>query len=62
VRDQIERAYTEHNIASKHLEDDLKNAATEAEAEAPPAKPAAPPSLINVVLTHLEDHDPDSSP
>ncbi len=32
VKAQVERAYTEHNIASKHLEDELKNAATEAEA------------------------------
>ena len=40
VKDQVERAYTEHNIASKHLEDELKNAATEAEAEAVQAKRA----------------------
>jgi type II restriction enzyme len=33
VKDQVERAYTEHNIVSKHLEDELKDAATEAEAE-----------------------------
>jgi type II restriction enzyme len=33
VKDQVERAYTEHNIASKHLEDEVKNAATEAEAQ-----------------------------
>ena len=32
VKDQVERAYADHNIASKHLEDELKNAATEAEA------------------------------
>ena len=32
VKAQVERAYTEHDIASKHLEDELKNAATEAEA------------------------------
>ena len=34
VKAQVERAYTEHNIASKHLEDELSNAATEAEAQA----------------------------
>ena len=34
IKDQVERAYTEHNIASKHLEDELKSAATEAEADA----------------------------
>ena len=33
VKDQVERAYTEHNIASRHLEDEAKEAATEAEAE-----------------------------
>ena len=33
VKDQVERAYTEHTIATKHLDDELKNAATEA---APP--------------------------
>ena len=32
VKDQVERAYTEHNIVNKHLEDELKNAGTEAEA------------------------------
>ena len=40
VKDQVERAYTEHNIASKHLEDELKNAATEAEGQAVEAKKA----------------------
>lgn len=34
VKAQVERAYTEHNIASKHLEDELRSAATEAEAQA----------------------------
>lgn len=32
VKDQVERAYTEHSIASKHLEDELMHAATEADA------------------------------
>ena len=40
VKDQVERAYAEHNIASKHLEDELKNAATEAEAQVVEAKRA----------------------
>ncbi|MGY2747521.1 DEAD/DEAH box helicase [Arthrobacter sp. UYCu723] len=40
VKDQVERTYTEHNIASKHLEDALKNAATETEAQAVEAKKA----------------------
>lgn len=38
VKDQVERAYAEHNIASKHLDDELKTAATEAEAEVIEAK------------------------
>ena len=40
VKEQVERAYTERNIANKHLEDELKNAATEAEAQAVEAKRA----------------------
>lgn len=40
VKDQVERAYADHTIASKHLEDELKNAATEAEAEVIEAKKA----------------------
>lgn len=32
VKEQVERAYTEHHIASKHLEDELEHAATEADA------------------------------
>lgn len=40
VKDQVERTYSEHNIASKHLEDELKNAATEAEAQIVQAKKA----------------------
>ncbi len=38
VKDEVERAYVEHNIASKHRDDELKNAATEAEAWALQAK------------------------
>ncbi len=38
VKDAVERAYVEHNIASKHLHNELNNAATEAEAEALQAK------------------------
>jgi type II restriction enzyme len=40
VKDQVERAYTDHNIVNKHLENELKNAATEAEAAAIAAKKA----------------------
>ena len=38
VKAQVERAYAEHVIASRHLEDELENAATEAEADAIQAK------------------------
>lgn len=38
IKDQVERAYTDHNIVNKHLEDELKCAATEAEADAVQAK------------------------
>jgi type II restriction enzyme len=34
LKGQVERAYSDHAIAGKHLEDELKNAGTEAEAEA----------------------------
>lgn len=40
VKADVERAYTEHQIASKHLEDALHSAATEGEAEAVHAKKA----------------------
>lgn len=40
VKDQVERAYTEHHIASKHLDDELKSAATEAEAQVVEARKA----------------------
>ncbi|MCP2264411.1 DEAD/DEAH box helicase [Promicromonospora thailandica] len=40
IKDQVERAYTDHNIANKHLEDELKSAATEAEAETVQVKKA----------------------
>ena len=40
VKDQVERAYAEHKIASKHLEDELKSAATEAEGQVIEAKKA----------------------
>jgi len=33
VKNLVERAYAEHNIVSKHLEDELENAATEADAQ-----------------------------
>ncbi len=40
IKDKVERAYTEHNIASKHIDDELTSAATEAEAVQVRAKKA----------------------
>jgi type II restriction enzyme len=40
VRAQVERAYSEHTIAQKHLDDELNDAATEAEAQVVEAKRA----------------------
>ncbi|GAA3510560.1 DEAD/DEAH box helicase [Georgenia daeguensis] len=40
VKAEVERAYTEHEIAKKHLEDEAKEAATEAEAKEVEAKQA----------------------
>lgn len=55
VKDQVERAYSEHNIASKHLEDELKNAATEAEAQVIEAKKAEQDEAFKTnILTIVE--------
>lgn len=55
VKEQVERAYTEHNIANKHLEDELKNAATEAEAQAVEAKKAEQEKAFKTnILTIVE--------
>lgn len=40
VKDQVERVYAEHGIANKHLQDELKDAPTEPEAEAVKARQA----------------------
>lgn len=40
VRAEVERAYTEHEIARRHLEDEAKQAATEADAKAVETKQA----------------------
>lgn len=55
VKDQIERAYTEHNIASKHIEDELKNAATEAEAQAVEAKKAEQEETLRANVLAIVD-------
>lgn len=40
IKNKVERIYADHGITSKHLEDELKDAATEAEAEAVKARQA----------------------
>ena len=60
VKDQVERAYTEHNIASKHLEDELKNAATEAEAQAVEAKKAEQDEAFQANILAIVDETMDS--
>lgn len=56
VKDEVERAYTEYNIATKHLEDELKNAATEAEAQVVEAKKAEQDKAFQEnVLTIVSD-------
>ncbi|WP_401001096.1 DEAD/DEAH box helicase [Agromyces sp. GXQ0307] len=60
VKGQVERAYTEHNIASKHLEDELKNAATEAEAEVVQAKKAEQNEAFQANILAIVDGAMDS--
>ena len=60
VKDQVERAYTEHNIASKHLEDELKNAATEAEAEVVEAKKAEQEQAFKANILAIVEETMDS--
>ncbi len=64
VKDQVERAYTEHTIATKHLEDELKNAATEADADAVQAKKAEQDeafksNILNIVGETMDSIVPD---
>jgi type II restriction enzyme len=64
VKDRVERAYTEHNIAAKHLDDELKNAATEAEADAAQAKKAEhdkafQENILAIVEKTMEEIVPD---
>lgn len=64
VKDQVERAYTEHTIAAKHLEDELKNAATEADADAVQAKKAEQDeafksNILNIVGETMDSIVPD---
>lgn len=60
VKDQVERAYTEHNIARKHLEDELRNAATEAEAEDVEAKKAEQDKAFQEDILTIVSHTMDT--
>jgi type II restriction enzyme len=55
VEDQIARAYTEHKIASKHIEDELKHAATQAEAQAVEAKKAEQDEALKANIMSIVD-------
>ena len=56
VKNRVERAYTEHTIANKHLDDELKNAATQAEAEAVQAKKAEQDEVLKKdILSIVEE-------
>jgi type II restriction enzyme len=64
VKDRVERAYTERNIAAKHLEDEFNNAATEAEAEAVQARKADQDkvfqeSILAIVKETMDEIVPD---
>jgi type II restriction enzyme len=64
VKDRVERAYAEHNIASKHIEDELKTAATEAEAESVQAKKVEQDrvfqeNILAIVNTTMEEIVPE---
>ncbi len=60
VKNQVERAYTEHNIASKHLEDELKNAATEAEAQVIETKKAEQDKAFKTNILAIVEETMDS--
>ena len=55
VKDKVERAYTERHIARKHLEDEMKNAATEADAQVLEARRAEQDEAFKTnILTIVE--------
>lgn len=60
VKDRVERAYTKHNIASKHFEDELKNAATEADADAVQAKKAEQDEAFKANILRIVEGTMDS--
>jgi type II restriction enzyme len=60
VKEQVERAYAEHNIARKHLEDELENAATEAEGQAVEAKRAEQDKAFHANILAIVNQTMDS--
>lgn len=55
LKDRVERAYAEHKIASKHLEDEFKSAATEAEGQVIETKKAEQEQAFKAnILTIVE--------
>lgn len=64
IQDQVERAYAERNIANTHLEDELQNAATEADAQVIEAKKAEQEqafmaNILNIVESTIDTIVPD---
>jgi type II restriction enzyme len=60
VKDQVERAYAEHHIATRHLDDELKSAATEAEAQALETKRAEQDEAFKADILAIVDDTMDS--
>ena len=60
VKHEVERAYTEHSIASKHLEDELENAPTEAEAQAVQARKAEQDETFKTNILSIVEETMDS--
>ena len=60
VKERVERAYTEHNIARRHLEDELENAATESEAQAVEAKQAEQATAFQATILAIVNETMDS--
>ncbi len=60
VKDQVERAYSEHSIASKHLDDELKYAATEGGAQVVEAKKAEHDKAFKTIILTIVEGTMDS--
>jgi len=60
VKDQVERAYAEYNIANKHLEDELEAASTEAAGDVVQAKRAAQDEAFKANILGIVEDSMDS--